>query len=174
MKGINKNNKCKRTRGWLSKAISKRFDPDAHWLQRHIANCPRCQSRFVSYGKVNLAISAIKSQPHNLDLLMCANEQTIGVLKHSLRQAKKAGKLKKIRPEPKFLEKYTRYTSSALNVAACMTILLLMKIGVFSSMSMFQRQGQKVIKIYYANRIGDDLADEVFPTNTKLPPPVNL
>jgi hypothetical protein len=173
MTGINKNNKCKRTSGWLSEAISKRFDPDAHWLQSHIANCPRCQSRFASYGKVNLAISAIKSQPHNLDLLMCANEQTIGVLKHSLRRAKKAGKLKKIRPEPKFLEKYSRYTSSALNVAACMTILLLMKIGAFSSMNMFQTQGQKVIKIYYANRIGDDLADEIFPQHTELPPPVN-
>jgi hypothetical protein len=173
MTGINKNNKCRRTRGWLSEAISRRFDPDAHWLQSHIANCPRCQSRFASYGKVNLAISAIKSQPHNLDLLMCANEQTIGVLKHSLRRAKKAGKLKQIRPEPKFLEKYSRYTSSALNVAACMTILLLMKIGAFSSMNMFQTQGQKVIKIYYANRIGDDLADEIFPQHTELPPPVN-
>ena len=173
MTGINKNNKCGRTRGWLSEAISRRFDPEARWFQSHIANCPRCQSRFASYGKVNLAISAIKSQPHNLDLLMCANEQTIGVLKHSLRRAKKAGELKKIRPEPKFLEKYTRYTSSTLNVAACMTILLLMKIGVFSSMNMFQGQGQKVIKIYYANRIGDDLADEIFPKDTKIPPSVN-
>lgn len=173
MTGINKNNKCRRTRGWLSEAISRRFDPEAHWLQSHIANCPRCQSRFTSYGKVNLAISAIKSQPHNLDLLMCANEQTIGVLKHSLRRAKKAGKLKKVRPEPKFLEKYSRYSSSALNVAACMTILLLMKIGVFSSMNMFQSQGPKVIKKYYANRIGNDLADEIFPQQTERPPAAN-
>jgi len=104
---------------------------------------------------------------------MCANEQTIGVLKHSLRRAKKAGKLKKIRPEPKFLEKYSRYTSSALNVAACMTILLLMKIGVFSSMNMFQTQGPKVIKKYYANRTGNDLADEIFPKQTEIPPAVN-
>ena len=170
---INKNNKCRRTRGWLSEAISRRFDPDAHWLQSHIANCPRCQSRFASYGKVNLAISAIKSQPHKLDLLMCANEQTIGVLKHSLRRAKKAGELKQIQPEPKFLEKYSRYTSSALNVAACMTILLLIKIGAFSSMNMFQSQGQKAIKIYYANRIGDDLADEIFSKQTEIPPAVN-
>jgi hypothetical protein len=173
MKAINNNNKCRRMRGWLSVAINRRFDPDAQWLQNHIANCPRCQRRFVSYGKINLAISAIKSQPHKLDLLMCANEQTIGVLKHSLRRAKKAGKLKTIRPEPTFLEKYSRYTSSALNVAACMTILLLVKIGVFSSVNMFQGQGQKVIKVYYANRIGDDLADEIFPTHTKLPPSVN-
>ena len=173
MTGINNNNKCKRTRGWLSEAISRRFDPESRWLQKHIANCPRCRSRFVSYGKVNLAISAIKSQPHNLDLLMRANTQTIGVLKHSLRRAEKAVELKEIRPEPKFLEKYSRYTSSALNVAACMTILLLMKIGVFSSMDMFKGQGQKAIKVYYANRIGCDLADEIFPNQTKVPPSVN-
>jgi hypothetical protein len=48
-----------------------------------------------------------------------------------------------------------------------------MKIGAFSSMNMFQGQGQKAIKIYYANHIGDDLADEIFPKQTELPPPVN-
>jgi hypothetical protein len=169
MTDINKNIKCKRIRGWLSEAISKHFNPDAQWFQNHIANCPRCRRRFLSYGKVNLAMTTIKSQPHTLDLLMRANLQTINVLKHSLRRAKRAGKLKTMRPEPKFLEKYSRYTSSALNIAACMAILLLMKIGVFSSMNMFQTQGQKVIKKYYANRIGADLADDIFP-NKQLPP----
>ena len=173
MKGINKNNKCRRIRGRLSEAISRHFDTDAHWLQSHIAKCPRCQSRFISYGKVNLAISAIKSQPHNLDLLMCANKQTIGVLKHSLRRAKKTGKLKTMGPKPKFVEKYSRYTSSALNVAACMAILILMKMGAFSSLNTLQTQGQNVMKKYYANRIGDDLADEIFPEHTKLPPSIN-
>ena len=170
MTGINKNNKCRRIRGWLSEAISRHINPDAQWLHNHITNCLRCQRRYVSYGKVNLAISAVKSQPHRLDLLMCANMQTIGVLKHSLRRARQAGKLKTIQPEPKFLEKYSKYTSSVLNLAACMTILLLMKIGVFSSMNMFQNQGQKVIQKYYAHHIGDDLADEVFPKDTKVTP----
>jgi len=173
MKGINKNNKCRRIRSWLGEAISRHFDTDAHWMQNHMANCPRCQSRFVSYGKVNLAISAIKSQPHNPDLLMCANEQTICVLKHSLRRAKEAGKLKTILPEPRFVEKYSRYTSSLLNIAACMAILILMKIGAFSSLNTLQTQGQNVMKKYYANRIGDDLADEIFPKRTKLPPSIN-
>lgn len=168
MTGINKNNKCQRIRGWLSEAMIRHFDPDAQWLQNHIANCPRCQRRFISYGKVNLAISTIKSRPHKLDLLMCANIQTIDVLRHSLRKTKKAGKLKTVRPEPKFLEKYSKYTSSALNVAACIAIVLLMKVGVFSSMNIFQTQGQKVMKKYYANRIGDDLADEIFSKNTKV------
>ena len=67
------------------------------------------------------------------------------------------------------LKTFRGLLSSALNVAACMAILLLMKIGVFSFMNMFQTQGQKVIKKYYANLIGDDLADNVFP-NKQMPP----
>ncbi len=168
MTGINKNNKCRRIRGWLSEAISRHFGLDASWLQNHITNCSRCQRRLVSYGKVNLAISAIKSQPHKLDLLMCANAQAVGVLKHSLRQAQKAKKLSTIRPEPKLRERFGKYASSTANVAACIAILLLTKFGVFSSMDMFQTQGQKVIKQYYASRAGDDLADEIFPKDTKL------
>ena len=168
MTGINKNNKCRRIRGWLSEAISRHLDPDSQWFRSHIASCTRCQQRFISYGKFNLAITAIKSQPHKLDLLKCANSQAIGVLKHSLRKAQEVKKLKTIRPEPNRLSKYNRYSSSVLNLAACITILLLTKIGVFSSMDTFQSQGQKVIQKYYANRIGDDLADEIFPEDINV------
>ena len=173
MTGINKNNKCRRIRGWLSEATSRHFGPDANWLQNHVTNCPRCQRRLVSYGKINLALSAIKSQPHKLDLLMSANAQAVGVLKHSLRKAPKARKLRTMLPEPKLLERYGKYSRSAANIAACIAILLLMKIGVFSSMDKFQTQGQKVIKQYYASRVGDDLADEIFPKDTELPPSAN-
>jgi len=51
--------------------------------------------------------------------------------------------------------------------------MLLMKFGVFSSMDTFQTQGQKVIKQYYTSRIGDDLADEIFSKDTKLPTSAN-
>jgi hypothetical protein len=152
----------------LSEAISRHVDPDSQWFRNHIASCTRCQQRFIYYGKFNLAITAIKSQPHKLDLLKCANSQTIGVLKHSLRKAQEVKKLKTIQPEPGCLNKYNRYSSSLLNLAACITILLLTKIGVFSSMDTFQSQGQKVIQKYYANRIGDDLADEIFPEDIKV------
>jgi hypothetical protein len=154
--------KCRRIRGWLHKAIISRFHVDADWVQNHIANCPRCNRRLVNVGKVNLALSAMKSQPHKLDLLMRANTQAIGVLKHSLREATKARKLRAKLPEPKLFEKCGKYAHSAANVAACITILLLMKIGVFSSMDKFQTQGQKAVEQYYASQVGEDLADEIF------------
>ena len=170
MKTIKANNKCRQIRAWLYKAISSRIGfsvgcltADVDWIQNHIANCPRCQRRFSSIGKVNLALSIVKSQPHNLDLLMRANAQAIGVLKHSLRRAPKAQKLKAMLPEPKLLEKWGKYAHSAVNAAACIAILLLMKIGIFSSMDKFQTQGQKIVKQYYASQIGEDLANEIFP-----------
>ena len=167
------NNKCRRIRAWLYTAISRSFGPETNWLHDHIMRCPRCQRRLVSCGKVNLALSFMKSQPHSLDLLMRANTQAIAVLKHSLRREPKAKKLEKKLPEPKILERFSKYGHSVANLAACLVILLLMKIGVFSSMDQFHNQGQKVMKQYYARQVGKDLADEVFSKDTKPPSSAN-
>lgn len=93
---------------------------------------------------------------------MRANTQAIGVLKHSVRNAPKARRLKTMLPEPKLFERYSKYKSSIANVAACIAILFLMKTGVFSSMDKFQTEGQKVIKQYYASRVGEEIANEIF------------
>ncbi len=155
-------NKCRRIRTLLYTAASKRLGPDAGWFQKHVAGCPRCRRRLAASRKVDLAFSLVKTQPHKLDLLMRANTQTIGVLKHSLRRAPKAEKLRTMRPGPKLLERWGKYRCSAANLAACIAILFLMKIGVFSSMDKFQTQGQKAVEQYYASQVGEDLADEIF------------
>ena len=155
-------NTCRRIRGWLYSAMNKHFGPKAGWLRGHISNCPRCQRRLVASGKVYLALSIIKTQPHGIDLLMRANEQAISVLKHSLRQEPKAQELKTRQPEPKPREKYAKYGFSIGSLAACIAVLVLMKIGVFSSMDTVQNQGRKAIKQYYVKQIGPDLANEVF------------
>lgn len=167
------NNKCRRIRAWLYTAISRSFGPEMNWLHDHIMRCPRCQRRLISSGKVNLALSFMKSQPHGLDLLMRANTQAIAVLKHSLSREPKAQELKRKLPEPKILERCSKYGHSVANLAACIVILLLMKIGVFSSMDKFHNQGQQVMKQYYARQVGEDLADEVFPKDTKPPSSAN-
>jgi hypothetical protein len=156
-------NKCRRIRTWLYTSMRRRLGGEAGWVQDHILNCPRCRRRLVSWGKVNLALSFMKASPHSLDLLMRANGQAIRTLKHSLRDEPKAQKLKAILPEPTLVERCGRYGQSLGNLAACVTILLLMKIGVFSSMDTFQTEGQKVMRQYYAKQVGKDLAEEVFP-----------
>jgi hypothetical protein len=42
--------------------------------------------------------------------------------------------------------------------------LFLMKIGIFSSVEKFHSEGQKVLKQYYVKNVGQDLANEIFPT----------
>jgi hypothetical protein len=93
---------------------------------------------------------------------MCANTQTISVLKRSLCDVPKAQKLKTIKPEPGFIEKSRKYRSSIVNTAACLAVLFLMKTGVFSSMNKFQTSGTDAMRSYYAARVGADIADEIF------------
>jgi len=160
MAGKKANNQCRSLRTRLYTAMNKHIGSQANWARNHIANCPRCQRRLASAGKVHLTLSFIKAQPHGLDLLMRANEQAVSVLKHSLRREPEAQALKEKMPKP--LEKYRKYGFSIGNLAACMAILFLMKVGVFSSMDSVHNQGRKVFEQYYVRNIGQDLADEVF------------
>ncbi len=162
MKMSKTNNKCRSVRTWVYSWISGRVNLNAQWVQNHIANCPKCRQRLASLGRVNLALSAIKSQAHSLDLLMRANTQAVRVLKHSLRNAPKAQKLKTAQPEPTLPERLAKYKHAVASAAACIAILLLMKTGIFSSVNRFQSKGQQVIRQYYVANAGEDLADEVF------------
>lgn len=154
---------CKRIRARFYSAMNKYFGTESRWLRGHIARCPRCRQRLIDSGKVHLALSFMKAQPHRLDLLTRANQQTVGVLKHSLREEPKAQELKTKRPEPRPFEKYRRYGFSFGSLAACLAILILMKVGVFSSMDTVQVKGRKVMKQYYARNVGRELAEDVFP-----------
>lgn len=162
MKTINPHNKCKRIRTWARNIIDSRLGCRAGWVQNHLATCPRCQRRLAAIGKVDLALAALRSQPHSLDLLSRANAQAIGVLRHSLQRAPKAQRLKQALPHPKFLERLSACRESLTNLAACLLIMLLVKVGVFSYMSGFQTEGRKVLNQYYSTQAGQDLADDVF------------
>ena len=154
--------RCRHVRAWLFRVLASRLSTQADWVQHHAAACRRCQRRLAAFGKVDLAISTIKSQPHKLDLLMRANSQAAQTLKRSLREAPKATQLKTVLPEPKILERCARYRYSVANIAACIAILFLIKIGVFSSMERFQTRGSRLVQQYYTAQLGQDMADEVF------------
>jgi hypothetical protein len=154
-------------RAWLYATVNRRFGLESLWLRNHVKHCPRCQRRLVSSGKVHLALSFIKSQPHEIDLLKRANQQAVSVLKHSLRAEPKAQELKAGLSRTTPLEKYGKYGFSIGSLAACLAVLVLMKIGLFSSMDTVQNKGRKVFKQYYVRNVGQDLADEVFATETE-------
>jgi hypothetical protein len=52
------------------------------------------------------------------------------------------------------------------NAAACLAVLLIMRMGIFSSMDKFQTEGQKALKQYYKHQLPEDLSivDELFET----------
>lgn len=162
MTKLNIKNKCSRTRNALAKALAKHLSFNSGWLQNHITNCPRCQQRLNRIGRVNIALALLKSQPHTLDLLKRANTQAINVLKHSLRYAPKAEKLKDIRPEPGWFIRYSSIIQPVVNAAACILVLVLLKMGVFSSMDNIQRHGNSAVKHYYARHLDQNTVSDIF------------
>ena len=155
-------NRCKKIRSRLHRITDRYIRLDTPWIRRHVIACPRCRKRLASAARVEIALASLKSQPHAIALLSRANAQTVSVLKHSLRRAPGADALRKAIPEPKLAERLGSCRNTVVNTAACMAILILMKVGVFSSVDNFHDQGEQLVHRYYADRAGQDLADEIF------------
>jgi hypothetical protein len=155
-------NKCRHIRDDMQKSILSRIGLEKGWLGEHIANCPKCQRRIAGLGKVDLALSLIKTQTHKMDLLMRANEQTLKMLKHSLRDCPKADELRITAPRPNWVLRNHRYISSLTSVAACFAILLLLKCGIFTSIEASQLQGKQTVKQYYAKHLDQDTINDIF------------
>ena len=155
-------NGCRRIRQWVIGSLGRKLGPEAAWIQRHAATCPRCQKRLAAWNRVELALTAIKLQPHRLDLLKRANAHAINVLKHSLREAAKAQSLRDLQPEPSFIEQMAPRRYSLGNIAACLAIVVLIRTGLFSSLDKARTCGQDCMRQYYAARVGEDLASEIF------------
>lgn len=162
MRAIKVENYCRQLKGLINRFLVEKFMLDRRWVRNHIADCPRCQRRVMLLGKVELAISLLKSQPHRLDLLKRANTQAIGVLKHSLRTTTKARLLRNVCPEPGIFERCARYKRSFANAAACIAIAVLLKSGAFSSAQVFESKGRKAVEHYYASQAGEDIARDIF------------
>ena len=153
---------CKAIRRRLADSAYRRLGPGAAWVQRHVAHCPRCQKRLAAFGKVNLALSLIKSQPHRLDLLPRANTAAVRMLSHQLREEAESHKLDPAQCGPSLAERCARHQNAITSVAACLAILILTKAGILSSFNKVNDHGQTALKQYYADRAGEDLAGEVF------------
>jgi len=148
---------------WQRLFVKTGINFEAPWVQRHIAVCPRCQRRFAHAARVHLALSLLKSRPMELSLLGRANAKAIGSLQRGVREVPKAQILKVVTPEPTVFERLRQWRGSLTQMAACLALVTLGKIGVFSSIQNTQTRGQQAMHKYYANHVGQDLADEVFP-----------
>ncbi|MCF7957608.1 MAG: hypothetical protein K9M57_04075 [Phycisphaerae bacterium] len=149
-------NKCRQTREWLSESVDHPPQGKSGWLIGHIAQCPRCQKRMSGYARISLGLSLMKSQPHDINLMSNANQQAIKYLKRNLRDVPKANELKHAKPKNNPLNCIRTYSQAIVNAAACVTILFLMKIGVYSTFDKVQTKGQNIVMTQYDKHLGDD------------------
>lgn len=165
MKKINHSNLCRKIRGpqggWaiLKERLRQR-------LGDHIATCPRCQKRLALANRVEVAVSLLKSQPHELNLLARANAKAIGVLKHSLRNAPQTRQLRQSKPDFNWIEKKRPAVERLFNVAACLFVVLMIRMGVFSSMTDVQAKGKTALHNYYARNLDNQMVNEIFPDDS--------
>jgi len=136
-------------------------------LSDHIATCPRCQKRLAMVNRVELAIGLLKSQPHDLDLLAKANTKAIGVLKHSLRESSYSEKLRHSKQDQHWLEKKHSAIERILNVAACLFVIIMIRMGVTSSLTDVKSKGQAALHNYYARNLDSQLCSEIFPEDAR-------
>ena len=161
MARYNIKNSCGRIGEWLADTVADRVDNTTAWTQRHIASCPRCRRLAIGNSRIRLALLLIKTQPHKPDLLMQANRRAIGVLKRSLRELPQAERLRHISPKPALLVRLSKYTQAVGHAAACLLVLLLLRMGIFSSLAKVDKQGQEFAKAYSARLTDADLLDDM-------------
>ena len=154
-------NRCRQLRALLMQSAADR-PPRLGWLERHLAQCPRCQRRMLGFSRTGLALTLMKSQPHDLDLLARANQQALGVLSRQTRGLPAARRLANARPQARLWLRLSMPLRWTGNAAACLTILVLGRFGVLSSMQSIQDQGQKTMHHLYAKNAGDDIANDIF------------
>ena len=161
MARFDKEHNCGRIRRWLSEVVANQLDNTASWGQRHIANCPRCRRLALGNSRIRLALLLIKTQPHSHDLLAQANRRAIGVLKRSLRELPKAEKLRHIIPQPSLPQRLGKYSQALGHAAACLAVLLMLRMGILSSLKKVDRQGREVVKQYYSRAMDAHFLDDV-------------
>ncbi|MCF7974430.1 MAG: hypothetical protein K9N55_11485 [Phycisphaerae bacterium] len=146
--------------GWLPSWTGIALE--SPWIQRHISACPRCQRRFAGLGRVFLGLNLMKSQAHSLDLLKQANTSAVNVLKHQLRDSNQANWLKKAVPTASISDRVYSASHGLYQTAACIAILILSKMSVFSSVEHMQKQGQTTVRHFYDHQLGTDLSKDLF------------
>jgi len=135
-------------------------------LLGHIADCPCCQKRLALINRVELAICLLKMQPQQGDLLAKANTSALEVLKHSLRYSPKSDTLRRARYGQGWTHCYKPVLEHVLNAAACLFVLVMIRCGIFSSLSTYKDQGEAVLHKYYAQNLDQQLMDQIFPDDS--------
>ncbi len=144
---------CKQIRDGLADSAGFSTSTPNGWLAGHVARCARCQGRLQGFNRVSLGLSLLKNQRHSVDLLARANKKTLRYLKNNVRETASAIDLSQAMPEPGLVGKFHRYGNAVSNAAACLFMALLLKTGIYHSITQTQRDGDETIKGLYAKNL---------------------
>ncbi len=166
MKLFNDKNQCRSVRNeryGVIRSVKMRL---LERLSDHVAECPRCQRRLAVVNRVELGLTLMNTQPLEIGLLSRANNRALDVLKHSLRYAPKSAVLRNAKSDTHRLEKIRPGLERAINAAACVFVVLMIKTGVSNSLLDYKEQGEAVIHNYYARNLDSQMFDEIFPIDS--------
>jgi hypothetical protein len=141
---------CRSLRLRVLEAINDRLDLSTGWMQRHVAQCPRCQRLLRGARRLDVAMMLLKSQPHHMDLLSRANRGAIAVLHYRLRNLPQAETLRVATPRPSLWKRFGRYSQALTHAAACLAFLMLLRMGILNSMRNLQDQSARAVDKYYS------------------------
>ena len=128
----------------------------------HVAHCPRCQKRLAAMQRVELSLCLMRTQPHTMELLGKANTSALKYLTRTSRQTACAEQLRCATHQPHRLEKASPMLERLINVAACLFVVLMIRVGLTNKMFQIKEQGTKVMENYYARNLDPQLFEDVF------------
>jgi hypothetical protein len=131
-------------RDWLTDFVGQVDLPGR--IRRHVEQCPRCQRRLGRHAKLVLAMQLLKTQPHPMALLLEANRRTMAYLQRSVRELPRARRLQTRLPGPSIWSRVTAVTQSALSAAACLLVLLAVRMVIDSSISKVEKGSVQTVK----------------------------
>ena len=159
MNRLDRKHDCEATRRGLAEAILGRIVPTG-WMERHMANCPRCRRKALAVGRVDLALMLLRTQAHTWDLLRKANRQAVAALGHVLREEPRALQLRNVTLQPTLRERMGRYSQPLTNALACLAVLVLLRTGIYSAATRVHEGGQQALEQRYA-QLDSDIREQI-------------
>ena len=151
---------CRLAATWLEQVAMDRLRRPIERLREHALHCPHCRQRLLGVNRLQMGLTLMQTQVHAPDLLMRANRRAIAALSYTVRDLPQAEVLRHAQPKFPWRQRMARYGQSISHAAACLAVMLCLRLGIFQSVTKLQEGTQRMAQEYQAHHIGDALNDD--------------
>lgn len=103
----------------------------------------------------------LRTQSHREDLLGRANDRVLRMLRRDTRAGAQADALRRARLLPSWRARLNGWVQGLGQAAACLLVVVGLRLGVFDSLMRVEQQGQDTLRGYYARNLGDEAATDL-------------